>query len=149
MLKKTLSRSRYLVIFAVFGCLILATLLFVYSLIQSVSLVLATIDGRISGKKMAVEAIGYVDLFLLATVVYIVALGLYELFVDDSLVVPDWLVIRTLDDLKAKLLGVVVTVLGVLFLGQIVVWDGVRDLQGYGVAVALVIGAITFYTRQK
>jgi uncharacterized membrane protein YqhA len=149
MLKKTLSRSRYLVIFAVLGCLTLATLLFVYSLVNSFDLVVATIERRISGKKMAVEAIGYVDLFLLATVVYIVALGLYELFIDDSLVVPDWLMIRTLDDLKAKLLGVVVTVLGVLFLGQIVTWDGERDLLGYGVAIALVIGAITFYTRKK
>ncbi|HEX9996104.1 MAG TPA: YqhA family protein, partial [Abditibacterium sp.] len=82
-------------------------------------------------------------------VFYITSIGLYELFIDDSIEVPAWLEIHTLDDLKVKLLGVVVTVLGVLFLGQIVTWDGQRELLGYGVSIAAVIGAITFYTRKK
>lgn len=42
---------------------------------------------------------------------------------------PDWLEIHTLDDLKDKLIGVIVVVLAVLFLGQIVAWDGQRDLR--------------------
>ncbi len=57
--------------------------------------------------------------------------------------------IHSLDDLKSKLLGVVVTVLGVLFLGQVVSWNGQTNLQPYGFAIAAVIAAITFYTRSK
>lgn len=147
MLKKLLSSSRYLIIFAVFGCFVLATLLFVYAAYHSIELVLMAVQKEIASKKMAVEAIEMVDFFLLATVFYIIAIGLYELFVDDTIDVPTWLEIHTLDDLKKKLIGVVVTVLAVLFLGQIVAWDGQRDLLQYGGAIALVIGALTFYSK--
>jgi uncharacterized membrane protein YqhA len=149
MLKKLLSSSRYLVIFAVFGCFVLATLMFIYGAFHSVELVMHTLNHATSGKKMTVEAIELVDIFLLATVFYIIALGLYELFVDDTLEVPAWLEIHTLDDLKKKLIGVVVTVLAVLFLGQIVSWDGERELLQYGGAIALVIAALTFYTKHS
>lgn len=149
MLEKWLSRSRFVVLLAVGGCFVLAMLLLIYSAIGAVELALVALQGQTSGKKLAVAAIEYVDLFLLATVFYIIALGLYELFIDDTIAVPAWLEIHDLDDLKTKLLGVVVTVLGVLFLGQIVTWDGQRDLLGYGVSIAAVIGAVTFYTRKN
>ncbi|HSN46841.1 MAG TPA: YqhA family protein, partial [Casimicrobiaceae bacterium] len=86
-----------------------------------------------------------VDLFLLGTVFLIIALGLYELFISDKLDLPHWLVIRTLDDLKHKLIGVVVVVTAVLFLGQVVTWDGERDILGFGVAIAVVIAALTWF----
>jgi uncharacterized membrane protein YqhA len=46
------------------------------------------------------------------------------LFIDSTLPVPMWLKIDTLDNLKAKLIGVVVTVLAVTFLGSALTWDG-------------------------
>jgi uncharacterized membrane protein YqhA len=52
------------------------------------------------------------------TVFYIIALGLYELFVDDRVELPQWLIIRNIDDLKNKLAGVVVVVMAVLFRGR-------------------------------
>ena len=144
-----LSKSRYLIILAVFGSLLCATTLLIHSLFHSLGLAHEALQGHIGGKKLAVAAIELVDIFLLATVFYIVALGLYELFIDDTLKVPHWLEIHDLDDLKSRLLGVVVTVLGVLFLGQVVTWDGQRDLMGYGFSIAAVIAAITFYGRKK
>ena len=44
---------------------------------------------------------------------------------------------------------VVVVVMGVLFLGQVVTWDGQRDLLGYGVGIAAVIAALTWFSSQK
>ena len=41
--------------------------------------------------------------------------------------------------------GVVIVVLGVMFLGFVVAWDGTRDLLGIGVAIALVIAALTYF----
>jgi uncharacterized membrane protein YqhA len=82
---------------------------------------------------------------LLATVFYIIALGLYELFIDSSLPMPPWLEFHTLDDLKDKLLRVVVVLLAVLFLGQLVQWKGDTEILALGAAVALVIGAISFF----
>lgn len=143
-----LSKSRYLITLAVVGSLLCATTLLFYSLFHSVELAVEALQGNFAGKKLAVAAIELVDIFLLATVFYITALGLYELFIDDTLKVPAWLEIHDLDDLKSRLLGVVVTVLGVLFLGQVVAWDGQRDLMGYGFSIAAVIAAITFYGKK-
>ncbi len=146
---KLLSKSRYLILLAVFGSLVCATILLVYGAVHAVELGVLAGNSQLSGKKLAIATIELVDYFLLATVFYIVAVGLYELFIGDIPQVPEWLLVRDLDELKSRLLGVVVTVLGVLFLGQIVGWDGQKDLMGYGFAVAAVIAAITFYESKK
>jgi hypothetical protein len=39
--------------------------------------------------------------------------------------------------------------LGVLFLEQVVAWDGGRDLLGFGAAIALVVAALTYFLSQK
>jgi uncharacterized membrane protein YqhA len=57
---------------------------------------------------------------------------------------PAWLVVEDLAELELKLVEVVISTLGVAFLGQVVTWDGQRDLQGFGVATALVIGALAY-----
>ena len=84
-----------------------------------------------------------IDLFLLGTVLYIVAIGLYELFVDPGLPMPAWLRITTLDDLKERLLGVVGVLLAVTFLGSAVTWDGSANILALGLAVGVVLGVIS------
>lgn len=94
---------------------------------------------------MLLEFIEVVEIFLVAMALYLISVGLYTLFVDPSLPVPAWMVAHAFDDLKDKLVGVVTATLGVLFLGQVVNWDGERDLLGVGVGIAAVIGALTFF----
>lgn len=153
MFKNALGLSRYLILLAVVGTALTATALLVYGACEVGALIVHIISsGEVSAKgakALTLAAIEIVDLFLLGTVFYIVALGLYELFIDDSLALPHWLEIHDLDDLKNKLVGVVVVVLAVLFLGQVVTWNGERDLLGFGVAVALVIAALTWFLAQK
>ena len=153
MFNKALSASRFLIIVAVAGSLLAATTLIIYGGLEAVQLVANTIGeaelSRKSAKAIALEFIEIVDLFLLGTVFYIVALGLYELFIDQDVRLPDWLTIKTLDDLKDKLVAVVIVVLGVLFLGQVVSWDGERDLLGFGASIALVVAALTYFLTAK
>ncbi len=153
MLSRFLASSRYLVMIAVVGSLLSATAILIYGGIEVILLIRdAFFSGKIDGKvakSLLVSFIEIVDLFLLGTVIYIIAIGLYELFIDDQIQLPDWLEIHTLDDLKDKLIGVIVVVLAVLFLGQIVAWDGQRDLLSYGVSIALVIAALTYFLRGK
>lgn len=148
-----LGASRFMVILAVIGALLAATTLIVYGLLETVQLILNTIQGgevtRKIAKSLALEFIEIIDLYLLGTVFYIVAIGLYELFISTNVKLPSWLTINNLDDLKNKLIAVVIVVLGVLFLGQVVSWDGERDLLGYGAAVALVIGALSYFLSHK
>jgi uncharacterized membrane protein YqhA len=98
-----------------------------------------------NSKKLVVAMIEVIDLFLLGTVFYITALGLYELFISDDIEVPEWLEIHTIDDLKGKLISVVVVVLGVLFLGQAVTWDGQTNLLPFGASVGIVITSLTYF----
>jgi uncharacterized membrane protein YqhA len=149
MLRSILAKSRYLVLAAVLGSLAAALALFVYGLAESVIVVLEAIgkaDVSSKGAKLlALSFIEIVDLFLLGTVLLMIALGLYELFINADIELPEWLQVRTFDDLKNKLVGVVIVVLAVLFLGLVVSWDGERDLLRVGAAIALVIAALTYF----
>ncbi|MDB5505848.1 MAG: hypothetical protein JWR75_486 [Devosia sp.] len=102
-------------------------------------------EHRLTRDQALLHAIELVDLFLLATVVQVVSLGLYQLYFNQDLALPRWLKISTLDDLKSKLVGVAITVLAVYFLGRAVTWVSGPDIVYLGVAVAIVIGALTYF----
>ncbi|MEJ7652174.1 MAG: YqhA family protein [Chloroflexia bacterium] len=152
MLRRIAASSRYMVILAVVCIAVAATVTFVYGGVLTARFVaLPFRDGvnPTTTKAMILGAIEIVDVFLLGITMYVIALGMYELFVDQNLSLPRWLQIEDLDDLKAKLLGVVVVVLGVVFLGQVIAWDGVRDMLRFGGGIALVIAALTYFIGPK
>jgi uncharacterized membrane protein YqhA len=148
MLRNILASSRYLVVVAILGIFLAAIAVFIYGGITVISIVLGafshgpfTADGA---KHLEIEAIELIDLFLLGSVLYITSLGLYELFIDDSLPMPRWLVVTSLDDLKERLIGVVIVLLAVTFLGYVVNWDGTTPILALGAAVGIVIFALAF-----
>lgn len=151
MFARAVASSRFLIIFAVLGTFLAATALLIYGAYDTYKVIAEVIGniGAIKAKQILLDVIELIDVFLLSTVFYVIAVGLYELFIQDSLPLPAWLEFHTLDDLKSKLVGVIVVALAVLFLGQIVSWDGKTDLLGYGVAIALVITALTYFLRQQ
>src|SRR5499426_2951177 len=149
MLKRVLNSSRFLVLAAVLGSLAGAAALFVYGLVDTVVVIARTIGtGEIStvgAKQLMLYFIEIFDLFLLGTVMLIMAISLYELFFDSDWKLPARLEIHTFEDLKSNLVTVVIVVMAVTFLGQIVSWNGEADLLSFGLAVALVIAALNFY----
>jgi uncharacterized membrane protein YqhA len=89
---------------------------------------------------------------LLGTVLLVIGYGLYELFIDEDLDVPLWLQVQNLDDLKSKLIGVVVAIISVIFVGVFVDTNRAADVISYGVgAGAMVTGLALFSyaTRQN
>ncbi|NTW10911.1 MAG: YqhA family protein, partial [Chlorobiaceae bacterium] len=116
---------------------------------QIISVVLSGTVSTREGKLIALDFIQNADIFLVSTVLYIMAVGLYELFVDDSIEMPAWLAIKNLDDLKDKLVGVVVVGLAVDFLGHAVTWHGETSIIFLGGAMALVIAGLTVFTVFK
>lgn len=152
-MSRLLSATRYLAIVPVICILIAATALILFGAALTAQTLLdlvraGSVDSKVS-KELLVRSIELADIFLLGTVLYVIGVGLYELFIDDTLGLPEWLEIHNLDDLKDKLIGVVIVVLGVVFLGQVITWDGVRDLLGLGAAIALVIGALAYFLSIK
>jgi uncharacterized membrane protein YqhA len=151
-LSRILASSRYLILIAVLGSfgafitlLLAGALQIVLTIVQTVTQLDPTSKGL---KALSLSFIEIIDVFLLATVFYIVALGLYELFIDTDIQLPAWLSIQDLDDLKNKLASVVIVVLGVLFLGKALEQQS-PDILPYGAAVALVIAALTYFLSQK
>jgi uncharacterized membrane protein YqhA len=153
MIHRLLSSSRYIILIAIIGSFLAALTLLIYGGIDLVGLIGQTMSsGRLdnkAGKALILDLIEVVDVFLLGTAFYIIALGLYELFIDDTIPLPSWLQVHHLDDLKGKLVSVLVVVIAVLFLGQVANWDGERDLLGYGVAIGAVIAGLTYFLSQK
>ena len=153
MWRQVLVNSRYLVLIAVVGSLIGSVAVLLSGALTVVGL---AVDAFRSGafttegaRYTAVHAIEMIDLFLLGTVLLIVALGLYELFIDEGLPTPAWLVIASLEDLKEKLLRVVIVMLGVTFLGHVVTWDGSGQILQLGVAIGAVLAALSLLVRKQ
>ena len=151
--KRVLASSRYFALIAVLGSLVGSAALLIYEALVIIEAVIDTIlSDSVSPKIAKVLAVGLIealDIFLIAVVAQTIGLGLYVLFIDDTLPLPAWLKISDLDDLKSHLVSSVIAVLAVLFMREAVAWDGQRDLLGFGVALALVIAVLTWYLKVK
>ena len=99
-----------------------------------------------ASKTLAVGVIEIIDLFLVATVAYITAVGLYKLFISQSEVeLPIRLKIQNLKDLEDKIIGVIVAALAVAFLGEAAGGAQGGVLLPYGGGIALVIAALAIF----
>jgi uncharacterized membrane protein YqhA len=144
---RLLGFSRYFLFIAVLGSFVASAAAMTYGGLATAGIVLETFrTGEFSekgAKLLSVGLIPLIDLFLLGTVLYIVAIGLYELFIDPGLPMPAWLRIHTLDDLKERLLGVTVVLLAVTFLASATTWDGTTSILALGAAIAAVMGVVS------
>ena len=87
-----------------------------------------------------VEAVEYVHQFLVGTVPYITAVGLYQLFIHE-IPFPNWLRIDSTEELDYNLIGMTMVVLAVNFMGVVFVGNTENLLQ-YGAGIALPIAAL-------
>jgi uncharacterized membrane protein YqhA len=145
-MRNFLAGSRFFIAIAVLGTFVASVTLVISGTISVFKVAKdALVDGDTgvdASKHLAVDYLQLVDIFLLGTALYIIALGLYELFIDDSLPMPKWLVISTFEDLKEKLIGVIIVLLGVSYLGTAVTWSGGSDIFELGISTAAVIIAL-------
>ena len=150
-MRKILGLTRYAVIVPAIASIIGALLLMVQGSVAMIQVVIDTVMSNTKLKDTIVEVLTAVDAILLGTVLLVIGYGLYELFVDADIEVPAWLQVRDLDDLKSKLIGVVVAIIAVVFVGIFVDAKRGADVISYGVgAGALVVGlAIFAYATKK
>lgn len=148
-LRNLFGTSRFVIGLAVAGAFLGSVLLLVMSTLTVIRLAWREIvdfdADNLTGHhldRLGVDLIEITDMILLGMVLYIVSLGLYQLFIDPSLTVPHWLRVNDLADLKRDLINVTVVLLGVSFLGEVVDWDGSTQIIYLGAAAALVIIAL-------
>ena len=142
---RILGLTRYAVIVPAIASIIGALLLMAKGSIEMVMVVIQSVTSDIYLKDTIVEVLTAVDAILLGTVLLVIGYGLYELFVDTDIPVPAWLQVRDLDDLKSKLIGVVVAIIAVVFVGVFVDSNRADEVLAYGLgAGALVAGLAVF-----
>lgn len=150
-MRRFVELSRYVVILPAFGSLLGAFVLMLIGVWEVFTSIWGIFNSSSPLKDTVVGILTAVDTLLLATVLLVIGYGLYELFVDSEVQLPPWLEIRDLDDLKNKLIGVVVAIIAVVFLGQLVDNNSSNEvfLAGAG-SGALVLGlaAFTFATKK-
>ncbi len=140
--------SRFFVLIATVSLFLAFMAVMVSTIIVTVTTIAHAMSGGLTQNEMIGKLIKQADYALLATVLYVLALGLYSLFVDDRVPMPGWLRITNLGQLKELLAGVVVVAIAVIFLGQALTWDGVTDLLAPGLASAAVIAALALFLWQ-
>jgi uncharacterized membrane protein YqhA len=144
--------STWLFSLAVIGTGIISAMLFIYGFLLSITGAIQMITGFSLDIHVIKEYLGtsiqIIDLFLVATVFYLISLGLFELFIAKA-PLPGWVEIRNLDDLKTKLLGLTVIALAVVFLGYALTVSTETNILELGAAVGIMIAAISAYLWVK
>jgi uncharacterized membrane protein YqhA len=149
-MKRILGLTRYVVFVPAIASIIGAVLLMAQGSLEILQVVFNVLTSEFGLKETIVEVLTAVDAILLGTVLLVIGYGLYELFIDTEIEVPLWLRVEDLDDLKSKLIGVVVAILAVVFVGVFVDSNRSDDVISYGVgAGALVVGLAIFAFATK
>lgn len=84
------------------------------------------------------------DSFLVAVALLVIAVSLYELFIGE-LEVPDWMLVKNLNELKAKFGFVLIPVMAVKFVQKLLESTSALETLYYGTAVALVALSLTAF----
>lgn len=150
-MSRFLSGTRLLVIVPVIGLALAAAVFFVFGGIGLIKLLVELIAELLtdyhreahSDIPPAVEIVEYVHQFLIGTVLYITAIGLYQLFIQE-IKFPGWLKVDSTEQLEMNLIGVSVVVLAVHFL-SVVFTDDADKLLKFGAGIALPIAALALY----
>ncbi len=130
-----------------FGLFVSSLALVVFTTIKVFITTYEGIVGHLALGELAIEYVEFTDLYLLAVVLYIMALGLFSLFITDEIELPSWLVFRDFDDLKERLVSVIIVMLGVHFLGIVLKGASGVDLLWLGLAIGIVIVSLTIFSR--
>lgn len=143
---RVLERARYLVVVACLGLLAGSAATFAWGVHGVYEYVRALLDG--DDNLALVRVLSTIDVFLLATVLLVITVGLWELFVSD-LDVPDWLEISSLDDLKKKLADVIVLVVAIKALEKFTTAKKPADALQYCLAAALIVVSLALSSLVK
>ena len=140
---------RYLVIVAVVGIAIQAIATFSWAVWVTIDFVYDLLTTSAwQQDDTVVELLQVLDLYLIGTVLLITAIGFYELFISE-VQLPDWLIIRTLSDLKTKIVEVIVLVIGIKFIEKLVMTKEPIDVLWYGLGSAAVMAVLIGWNTLK
>ncbi|MEM8585789.1 MAG: YqhA family protein [Bacteroidota bacterium] len=117
-----------------------------YEGVMSVKTILFDIRSE---EKIISSVLKKVDIIFLGLVIQILGIGIYELFVSPLENLPKWLIFKDFDQLKLLLIKASITVVGISFTGRAVTWTGEENIAYYGLGIAAIIAALTYFIQVK
>lgn len=151
--ESAVAKFRYLFLIPVVFLLLTALGSFVYG--ASIFFYSFTADiyrGRRTGDRLGSFLI-ILDTFLVGATLVVVAVGFYELFVvrrpraRENPLLPGWLRMRDLEDLKARVISMLILVSAITFTDVLVEQNSWQEDLFTGVGVAVIIAALTLFLR--
>ena len=148
-MRRIIEVSRFVVIIPALAAIVGAIVLMILGSVEILWAALDVVVDQVPLKETIVDVLASIDAILLGTVLLVIGYGLYELFVDTNITVPDWLEINNLDDLKAKLIGVIVAIIAVIFVGELVDSESANDVMYYGIGSGAVVLALAAFNLKS
>jgi uncharacterized membrane protein YqhA len=151
--ERGLSLFRIVVIVPVIVLLLSALASFVYG----TDVFVRSVTNFVEKPQLTSHNLGFLllltDLFLVGATLMIAAFGFYELFIGridadgPGMRLPGWLKMHDLNDLKARVISMIILVAAVTFTDVVVESKARLDTFYLGAGVALVIAALTAFLR--
>jgi uncharacterized membrane protein YqhA len=155
--ERVLALSRLLTLIPVVFLLIDAAACFVYGSVVFIQTVVSAVTGEASQPSKVDAIIGrfliVMDTYLVGATLMVVAFGFYELFVlrrkaaGPRYWLPGWLKMRDLEDLKARVVSMLILVAAITFVDVAVESHNELDLLYMGIGISVVIVALTAFLR--
>ena len=148
-----LRKSRYVMAVPVVLLLLSALGTFVYGAVLFVDSTRAIVHHPFPVAKNIGFFVLLVDVMLVGATLLIAAYGLYELFIaeghpdETGNVLPPWLTMKDLNDLKIRVVSMIVLISAVTFLEVLVDFQSGLDVLYLGTGVAVLIIALTVFNR--
>jgi uncharacterized membrane protein YqhA len=152
-----LAVSRLLVLVPVVFLLVDAAGSFIYGTVIFILTVADTVSGAVSQASKIDAILGrfliVMDTYLVGATLMIAAFGFYELFVirssrrGEKYWLPSWLKMRDLEDLKARVVSMLILVAAITFVDVAVETHDERGVFYMGLGIAIVIAALTAFLR--
>jgi uncharacterized membrane protein YqhA len=150
-MQRLLISTRYFILLPIIGLALAAVFFFIFGGIGLIK-VLVHLPGEVlnsaahspeARSAVIIEVVEFVHVFLVGTVLFITAIGLYQLFIH-PIQFHSWLQTDNVEELETNLIGVLVVVLAVDFLGTVFVGQ-TENLLHYGAGIALPIAALGLF----
>jgi uncharacterized membrane protein YqhA len=147
--KTFLEKSRYIAFIAIVSLLLASTGAFAWGTIMTVKAIKIIILSIGIDPLIDLYLIQVMDAFLIAIILYILAVNIYGLFIG-KLDLPEWILAHNLHELKTKISSVIILVSGIVFLENLLNdTKNAIDLLHIAIAVAVVSAALIAFSCLK
>ncbi len=149
LITRMIENTHYVVLIAVLAVLAISMTIFVFGAIESAIKIRnliqhAELKSHVLTISLVVEFLEIISDMLKAVIFYLVGMAFYSLFIQ-PLSICMTLGVKSLRDLEAQLINVIVVILAVEFLEHFILWEEPDKVLKFAISLGLVVSALVFF----